>query len=142
MRPLRLAVIALLSGCAAPPGARLLTADPPRSVAAVAAVPGLTAGENIKAAEVQHSAAASLSLVQIRNREPPHVHTRYDLTVTLMAGAGTLWLAGTPLAMQPGDVAFVPKGVVHYFVNAGTDPAIAAVTFAPPFAGPDQTPPP
>lgn len=133
------AAAVLAGGCAAAP-ARLLIADPPRAIAAVAAVPRITAGETIKAGEVQRAGASSLSVVQIRDRETPHVHTRYDLTVTLVAGEGTLWLNGTPLAMHGGDVAFVPKGTAHYFVNGGTDPAVAVVTFAPPFSGPDQAP--
>ena len=82
----------------------------------------------------------SVSLVQVRDREQPHVHTRYDLTVMVADGEGTLWLNGTPLPMVPGDVAFIPRGTPHYFVNDGAQPATAIVVFAPAFEGPDQQP--
>jgi quercetin dioxygenase-like cupin family protein len=96
--------------------------------------------ENIRPTEVRRGESSSVSLVQIRDREQPHRHARYDLTVTLVHGSGTLWLNGAPLAMHAGDVAFIPRGTPHYFVNDGPDPAAALVVFAPAFTGPDQQP--
>jgi quercetin dioxygenase-like cupin family protein len=40
--------------------------------------------------------------------------------------------------MRAGDVAFVPRGTPHHFVNQGRKPAAALVSFSPPFDGPDQ----
>ena len=71
-------------------------------------------------------------MVQIRDREQPHVHATHDLAVTLLHGAGCLYIRGTPHDMRPGDVALVPHGTPHYFVNAESAPAVAFVTFAPP----------
>lgn len=140
MRPAAIALLVLLAGCATAPAGRLLLADPPRALAAAAAAPALAADENIRPTQLAGADAASLSLVRIRDRETPHVHTRYDLAVTLLAGEGVLWLDGAPLPMRPGDVAFIPRGTPHWFVNQGRDPATAAVVFAPPFSGPDQAP--
>jgi quercetin dioxygenase-like cupin family protein len=135
-----LALLVLLAGCAS--GPHLLTPAPPQrvEVTALAAESPLAPKENIRPAELQRGESSSLSLVQIRERETAHVHARYDLTVTLAQGAGTLWLNGTPLPMRVGDVAFIPKGTPHYFVNEGHDPAVALVVFAPPFSGSDQQP--
>ena len=120
--------------------ARLLTADAPVPVSVTSLAPPLTPGENIRPTELRRGESSSLALVQVRDREQPHVHTRYDLTVVLVRGEGTLWLNNTPLEMREGDVAFIPKGTPHYFINEGSEPATAFVVFAPPFSGPDQQP--
>ena len=109
-------------------------------VAHVLAETPLGANEAIAAHPLLAGTEASASLVSIRDREQPHVHTRYDLTVLLARGHGTLWLDGVPRPMQAGDGAFVPKGTPHWFVNEGTEPAVAVVVFAPRFEGPDQAP--
>ncbi len=131
-------------GCSARPGPRLLTATPPRATAVheVAAATPLLPTENIRPTQLERGEQSSIALVQIRDREAPHVHTRYDLAVTLASGSGTLWLNGTPLSMHAGDVAFIPRGTPHFFVNRGSQPATALVVFSPPFSGPDQQPAP
>lgn len=121
---------------------QLLTADPPGAVAVAALAPPLNANENIRPTTLRSGEHSSVALVQVRDREQPHIHTRYDLTVTLVRGSGTLWLNNTALPMQEGDIAFIPKGTPHYFVNDGSEPAAALVVFAPAFSGPDQQPPP
>jgi quercetin dioxygenase-like cupin family protein len=140
MRSQHVALLALLTGCAAAPGSHLLLAAPPRALDASRAVPAPASAQNITSTELDTAASASLSLVQIRDRETAHIHTRYDLAVTLLAGEGVLWLDGAPLPMRRGDVAFIPRSTPHYFVSQGPTPALAAVVFAPPFSGPDQAP--
>lgn len=134
----RLVLLLLLAGCAAP--GRLLLPTPPRTLTASAAAPPLPAGANIVPTEIARAGSSSLSIVQIRDGESPHVHATYDLAVTLLDGEGVLWLDGAPLPMRRGDVAFIPRGTPHHFVNGGDAPARAAVVFAPAFAGPDQQP--
>lgn len=128
----------LLVGCGSTP--RLLLPAPPRAVDAATAAPALPAGANIVPTEIARGESSSLAIVQIRDRETPHAHGRYDLTVTLLDGEGVLWLEGVALPMRTGDVAFVPRGTPHHFVNGGDTPARAAVVFAPAFTGPDQEP--
>ena len=142
MRRLNVVLLAFLSACAAPRPGQLLRAAPPRAVgfAELARDTPLAAGQNIRPSEVARGEHASVSLVQIAGREAPHVHTRYDLAVTLVVGDGTLWLDGVALPMHVGDAAFIPKGTAHYFVNDGAQPAAALVVFSPPFSGPDQEP--
>jgi mannose-6-phosphate isomerase-like protein (cupin superfamily) len=130
-----------VAGCLTrPQSARLLTADAPAPVAVTALAPPLGPSDNIRPSELRRGESSSIALVQVRDREQPHVHTRYDLTVTLVRGSGTLWLGGVPQPMGEGDIAFIPRGTPHYFVNQGSAPAAALVVFAPPFSGPDQRP--
>jgi len=139
VRNLLIIAVVLLAGCAGR-SPQLLTPDPPTAIPATTVAPPLAANENVRAREVRSAASSSISLVQIRDREQPHVHTRYDLTVMLVHGSGTLWLNGAPLMMHESDIAFIPKGTPHYFVNAASEPAAALVVFAPPFTGADQQP--
>lgn len=129
----------LASGCG---GGKLLLPAPPRGVSydALPASSPLPPGENIRATEIARAEHVSLHLVQIRHREAPHVHTRYDLTVLLLRGEGILWLAGRALAMQQGDTALIPRDTPHWFENTGPSTAAALVGFAPPFDGPDNAP--
>jgi mannose-6-phosphate isomerase-like protein (cupin superfamily) len=100
----------------------------------------LPADQNIKAELLGRSESLSYHIVQIRNREQPHMHATHDLSVTLVHGEGSLFVRDTPLAMRSGDVAIVPRGTPHYFVNQGSEPAVAFVTFAPPSDGSDNVP--
>lgn len=129
----------LLTACTAREP-QLLTPGPPTRAPAAATAAPLKSGESIRPRELRRSDSASISLIRIRDRESPHMHTRYDLTVVLVEGSGTLWLDGAPLPMRVGDVAFVPRGIPHWFINEGDAPAAALVTFAPPYTGPDQVP--
>jgi len=100
----------------------------------------LAEGQNIRAGALGQTDALSYHLVQIRDREQPHIHATHDLAVTLLRGAGTLYIRGIPHDMRAGDVAVVPRGTPHYFVNTQSTPAAAFVTFAPPYDGKDQVP--
>jgi len=140
MRAGVLIVATLLCGCA---GERVVVLpEPPRGVALEVLLRAhpLPEDRDILPVEIARGAAASVSLIQIRDREVPHLHTRYDLTVLLVRGHGVLWLAGTPVAMRSGDVAFVPRGTPHHFINADDARAVALVSFAPAFDGPDTQP--
>ena len=133
--------VALL-GCA--PAPHVLVQDGPalrdaRLDATLAAHP-LPAGQNISATILGHTDALSYHLVQIRDRERPHVHATHDLVVTLLRGTGTLYIRGVAHAMRAGDIAVVPRGAPHYFVNTDSTPAASFVTFAPPYDGTDQVP--
>jgi quercetin dioxygenase-like cupin family protein len=140
MRARLLILFLAIAGCAAE--RRIALPNPPRqtTVGALFEAYPLAAGQNVRPEEIARGEQSSVSLVQIRDREPPHRHTRYDLTVLMVEGHGVLWLDGKPLPMRAGDVAFVPKGTPHFFVNQGDDPAATLVSFAPPFSGPDSEP--
>ena len=68
------------------------------------------------------------------------MHATHDLAVTVLQGRGRLYIRGEPHDMGAGDVAVVPHGTPHFFVNVKRTPAAAFVTFAPPYDGKDQVP--
>jgi mannose-6-phosphate isomerase-like protein (cupin superfamily) len=98
----------------------------------------IPSGQNILAVELGRTQSVSHHIVQIRDRERPHAHERHDLTVVILRGGGELMVGRVPFEMQIGDAAFVPRGRPHFFRNGGTDPAVALVTFSPPFDGTDH----
>ncbi len=107
-------------------------------LSALLAVHPLASGENISATLLGRSAALSYHLIQIRDRERSHLHASHDLSVALLRGRGQLFIKGRPHDMHAGDVAVVPRGTRHYFVNTDSAPAVAFATFAPPYDGTDQ----
>lgn len=132
------------SAAACTPVPRIITPATPRGddsrLTAFLAAHPLPATQNISALPLGHTDALSYHLVQIRDREQPHIHAAHDLAVTLLRGRGQLYVHGEPQEMRPGDVAVVPRGTPHYFVNSDGAPAAAFVTFAPPYDGADQVP--
>lgn len=143
-------LLTVLCSCAAtrPPApsspsatARWLATDPVRSEAAadlIAALPA--AGGDIVRRHLADGPESSVFLIRIRGAEEPHRHRRYDLTVFLIEGEGTLWLDGRPLDMRQGDIAHIPRDVPHHFVNTGNDAASAVAVFSPRFTDPDSEP--
>lgn len=136
-------VVPLLAACAARPSAPAFLVPGPAGseliTQALAAAP-LQPDQSLRVQPMVQGEAASVSVAQIRDREAPHIHTRYDLTVLLARGRGTLWLAGVARPMRAGDAVFIPRGTPHWFVNEGDAPAVSVVVYAPPFSGPDQAP--
>lgn len=100
----------------------------------------IPADQNIKAVRLGQTDALSYHIVQIRDREQPHVHATHDLSVTLLRGEGMLQNGNASQMMRKGDVAIVPRGMRHFFVNTGSEPAVAFVTFGPPSDGSDIVP--
>lgn len=61
----------------------------------------------------------------------PHVHSRDDETVMQVAGTLHGVIDGVEHVLRPGDVAFVPKGVVHSFMNHGVETTRTFATTTP-----------
>ncbi len=93
--------------------------------------------ENIKVTPLFNNNDGSHFIIQIRDREKPHIHETHDLTVVVKSGKGILYMGKDELPMKCGDIAFIPRGVLHYFVNTGNKPAIAYVIFNPIYDGKD-----
>jgi len=92
----------------------------------------LNDGENIKAVSLHRGERSATMLVQVREREPNHYHADSDITVFMITGNGVLRAGEQEFDMLAGDIALVPRGMPHYFVNRGATPAAAVVVFAPP----------
>ena len=93
-------------------------------------------GENVKVIPLFKDENSSHHILQINDSEEPHIHANHDLTMIVKQGEGTLNLRDKVLPMNTGDVAFIPRGTLHWFVNDKKGrPAIAYVVFSPAFAG-------
>lgn len=62
---------------------------------------------------------------------PPHIHSREDETFYLVEGEIEFRLEDETIVAGPGDFVNVPRGTVHCFRNAGTEPARMVLTFTP-----------
>ncbi len=96
--------------------------------------------ENIKVLALGRGEGVSHHVVQIRDREVPHIHKNHDLTVVVLRGQGYLMLEERRIELKPGGLLFIPRSIVHYFVNTHTDPSVALAIFTPPFDGKDTVP--
>ena len=50
---------------------------------------------------------------------PPHIHHREEATFYLQQGTLTIHVGGKTLNASPGDVVWLPRGIVHCFQNTG-----------------------
>lgn len=96
--------------------------------------------ENIKMMTLGQAQSVSHHVVQIRDREAPHMHKTHDGTVVIVRGSGYLMLGNRRVELSVGDIVHIPRGAAHYFVNTGGEPAAAFVAFSPPFDGKDVIP--
>lgn len=100
----------------------------------------LSPGENIKVINLGRSQSASQHIVQIRDREVPHLHKIHDATVTVLRGQGYLILGKNRINLKTGDIVHIPRGAVHYFVNTAGEPTVALAVYSPAFDGKDTHP--
>lgn len=96
--------------------------------------------DNIKVTTLGKGEGASHHIVQVRDRETPHIHKNHDLTLVMLRGEGYLMLDGRRIDLTVGDIVFVPRAVPHYFVNTFRDPTVGLAVFSPPFDGKDTVP--
>ncbi len=78
----------------------------------------LGASENIKMTTLGYGQAVSHHIVQV----------------------GYLMMESRRIDLSVGDVVYIPRGIVHYYVNSASEPTVAFVTFSPPFDGKDYIP--
>ncbi len=76
-------------------------------------------------------------LVFIRTAEVPHYHAEHDLTFLVLKGHGELYLDGRKEKLKEGDVAFIPKGKVHFYTNTSVVSVLLA-NFSPRYDGRDS----
>ncbi len=100
----------------------------------------LGASENIKAVTLGQTREVSHHVVQVRDREAPHIHKNHDVTVVMLRGQGYLMWEKERVDLVAGDVLFIPRGAVHYFVNTHSGPTVALAIYSPAFDGKDTIP--
>ena len=137
-----LIVLPLVFSCAPAPrvslqyGTELKQAD----ISKVLADNPLGASENIKITTLGQGPGVSHHLVQVRDREKPHLHKFHDGTVIMIRGQGYLMMENRRIDLSASDIVYIPRGAVHYFVNTAGLPSVAFVVFSPPFDGKDTVP--
>jgi quercetin dioxygenase-like cupin family protein len=97
----------------------------------------LPAGENIKVVNLGRSQSASQHIVQIRDREVPHMHNVHDATVTMLRGQGYLILGKNRINLKAGDVVHIPRAAPHYYVNTASEATVVLAVYSPAFEGKD-----
>ena len=135
-----LGALLLAAACARAPSPVVVLPEAERPVAELEAAHPIGPTTNIRVDELARTAALSVHLVQVRGGERPHRHTQHDLVVCVVRGEGILTMGGTQRRLRAGDVAVVPRGTPHWFVNAGQGVATALVAFVPPLDAPDSVP--
>jgi len=100
----------------------------------------LSPDQNIRVVTLGRGKEMSHHLVQIRDREAPHLHKIHDLTVVVLKGKGYLILEQKRIELIRGNILFIPRGSVHYFVNTFSEPSVALAVFSPVFDGKDSIP--
>jgi quercetin dioxygenase-like cupin family protein len=100
----------------------------------------LREGENIRVVSLGRHQAMSQHLVQIRDREAPHLHAHHDLTVFMLRAKGYLVLNGRRVNLRTSDVLTIRRGSPHYYVNEDSRAAVVFAVYAPAFDGKDIVP--
>ena len=66
----------------------------------------------------------------------PHYHEHVDEVAYGLEGVLTFTVDGRSTPLAPGDRCFIPRGAVHHFVNAGTEPTRTLSVLTPASIGP------
>lgn len=66
----------------------------------------------------------------------PHYHEQVDELSYGLEGVLTWTVDGRAIPVGPGDRCFIPRGVVHHFVNAGSEPSRTLSVLTPATIGP------
>jgi quercetin dioxygenase-like cupin family protein len=66
-----------------------------------------------------------------------HYHRDWEETVYGLEGMVTLTVAGKRIELKAGDSVFIPRGVVHAFVNETQSPARMLAVLTPGVLGPE-----
>ena len=89
--------------------------------------------------DTQHQ---SIFLVQLRTREPRHVHALHDMTISIYRAGGAVMIRDGDedrhVPANMGDVFHIPRGTVHYAVANPGEPLIGVAVFSPRYNGEDN----
>ena len=111
-----------------------------RDLDSLLAANALAAGENFKVVTLGQTREVSHHVVQIRDREAPHIHKDHDVKVVILRRQGYLMWEKERMDLFAGDILFIPRGAAHYFINTHSGPTVALAIYSPPFDGKDTIP--
>ena len=98
----------------------------------VAATP-IDPAVGIAIAEGVAEPGVSVSLAVVVDRIRPHYQKISDEVYYIVDGEGTLTVGNAIRQLKQGDVAAIPKGQVHGFVNTGSRPCLVLFASGPKF---------
>ncbi len=94
----------------------------------------------IAAHRLHATESESMHLIHIGGAEPPHTHDQHDVVVVMLSGAAVLHLGDRAMAVKPGDVMEIPRGVPHWAENQAQGGSVVYAVFTPPYDGTDMHP--
>lgn len=75
--------------------------------------------------------------IRLLKAEEPHIHRFQDVTVVMVQGQARLHFQKASYSLDPGDIAVVPRGEVHWAENVGPEAALVYAIFTPDLAQKD-----
>jgi mannose-6-phosphate isomerase-like protein (cupin superfamily) len=105
--------------------------------------PAWTAAELAKPIAVRRLQATqhtSINIIRLAGAEEPHIHRNHDLIVIVLHGTARLHLGEHVMEVRSGDIMEIPRGVVHWAENTGSEASEVYAIFSPPYDGLDHIP--
>ncbi len=105
--------------------------------------PAWTAAELAKPIAVRRLQATqhtSINIIRLDGAEQPHIHRDHDLIVIVLHGTARLHLGNHVMEVRSGDIMEIPRGVVHWAENTGSEASEVYAIFSPPYDGLDNIP--
>lgn len=90
----------------------------------------LISREPLKRTALGCSGLLETDLLQIRDPQPEKSHDTYDETLYVVAGQGTIKLAGRETNLEPASFVVVPRGTAYSLSRRGGKPLILLSTYA------------
>ena len=84
------------------------------------------------------SKEASTHLIRLKGKEKPHFHDHHDLSVSVLSGKSVIHFKDREVTMMPGDVVFIPQGILHWAENIDPSASVVFAVFSPAFSGKDN----
>jgi len=99
-------------------------------------------GMQIRFLHSKHDTGGALDMFEVtipaNIRMPvPHHHRDWEETVYGMEGTTTFTVAGKRVNVAPGETLFIPRGVIHGFVNETEGPTKVLCVLTPGVLGPE-----
>ena len=105
--------------------------------------PAWTAAELAKPIAVRRLQATqhtSMNIIRLAGAEQPHMHRDHDLVVVVLQGTARVHLGDHVKDIRAGDIMEIPRGVVHWAENTGSEASEVYAIFSPPYDGLDHIP--
>lgn len=103
----------------------------PRDLLKILNANPLSDRDNFKLTPLYENSRSKHVLVQVRDREPPHIHADSDITVWMLRGKGVVHIVDKKYPVKVGDIIHIPRGVMHYYVNGGPEVGVVLVVYSP-----------